>query len=58
MGGENKAHGTSNFASISPKGRRNVEQIVGEREAMTGRTCGVTITTGRRGGLLTEGQCW
>jgi hypothetical protein len=30
-GGENKAHGTSNFASTSPKGRRNVEQIVGER---------------------------
>jgi len=32
MSGENKAYGTSNFARISPKGRRNVDQIVGERD--------------------------
>lgn len=28
MSGENKAHGTSNVASTSPNGRRNVDQIV------------------------------
>jgi len=38
MGGENKAHGTSNFANTSRKGRRNFDQIVGERDHDRERT--------------------